>query len=236
MNGKNRLGTMAMVMLLAVAGARDVAAQWSAGTFGVAEYDTKQTFLALAGVSASPKGQGVKPLIGLQAYYLTYDAGSTRKNSFTVRPSVGLTNNYGQGDVYATVGYAFASNNDEGPVVASDRGDGTVVSAGWDHWGVGVGAPLAYQVLGSYNFGSESFWTRGRATVPMSQSGSSSTRFGGEVAYLSGRGYSAWQPGAVLEFHMPQGQILSLGAGAKLINNGGNAAYFKVEGYLPLGR
>jgi hypothetical protein len=237
MNGTNqRVKTLVIALSLILVARNGAAAQWTAGTFGVAEYDTKQTFLALAGLSTSPTGAGVKPLLSLQAYYLTYDAGTTRKSTVTVRPAVGLIDSYTGGDASLTVGYSVATNDLAGGVVTSDRGKGVVVSGGLDHWGAGASEPWAYQALASYSFGSESFWTRGRLTTRASQNGSGGTRVGGEVAFLSGTGYSAWQPGGVLEFHMPGGQVMTLGAGAKLINKGGNAVYFKIEGYLPLAR
>jgi hypothetical protein len=213
------------------------AAQWSVGTYGVAEYDTKQTLLLLAGASASPKGLGVKPLVSLQAYHLGYDNGSSRTNAFTVRPAVGLINTYDGGAAYASIGYAFTNNDITGaPVAGATSGKGTVLSAGWDMWG--TGGPLGSQALASYNFGSESFWGRGRLTTRVSQNGAAHTRIGGEVAYLSGPGYSAWQPGGVFEFHTASGNVIGLGAGAKIAGsgNGGNAAYFRIEGYVPLAR
>ena len=59
---------------------------------------------------------------------------------------------------------------------------------------------------------------------------------GGEVALLGGEGYSAWQPGAVLEFHNGAGRILGLGAGMKIFDGGDDAFYVRVEGVLPLSR
>jgi hypothetical protein len=237
MTGKNpRLNAILAAAALTLATARGAAAQWSAGTYGVAELDTKQTFYALAGVSASPKGLGFKPLLTLQTSYLTFDAGRDRhRNVFIVKPAVGLINNYGEGDVYADIGYAFATDNNSAPV-AANPGRGTVVSAGWDHWGAGTSAPLAYQALGSWNFETESFWGRARATGRLSQNGARSVRIGPEVAYYSGKGYHGWQPGGILEFHMPNGSIVGLGAGAKIQDPSANAAYFRLEGYLPLRR
>ncbi len=223
----------AIAIVTSFAAAESAAAQWSAGAFGVAEYDTKQTLLLLAGVSASPKGLGVKPLLSLQAHSLGYASGSSRTNVFSVRPAAGLIDNYNGGAVYGSVGYAFTSNNIAGPVVAADHGDGLDVNAGWDYWG--TGGRMGYQVLGSYNFGSKSFWGRAGATTLLSKHGASSSRIGAEVAYLSGVGYSAVQPGGVYEWHFAGGQVLGAGAGAKFIGNGGGtAAYFKGQFYIPI--
>jgi len=238
-NGENEMkgklgGAAAMSLTIAISALpfATASAQWTMGSFGVAEYDTKQTLLLLAGVSASPKGEW-EPTVGLQAYHLSFESGSARTNVFAVRPGVGVVHNYNGGDMSATIGYQFTTNNNTaGPVTAGERGQGVDASFGWDEWG--TGGPLGYQVLGSYNFGSKSFWGRGRLTTRVSENGASSTRVGAEVAYLSGTGYSAVQPGAVVEFHMPAGQILGLGAGMKFANTGGNAVYFRVEGFLPL--
>ena len=108
------------------------------------------------------------------------------------------------------------------------------MSGGLDHWG--TGSPLGYQLLGSYNFGSESYWTRGRVTTRVADRSPGQVRLGGEVALLGGEGYSAWQPGAVLEFHNGAGRILGLGAGMKIFDGGDDAFYVRVEGVLPLSR
>lgn len=220
-------------LVLAVAPAAQ--AQWSSTLFGVAEYDTKSTLLLLAGVNASPGGAGVKPLLSLQAYHLGYDVGSERRTSFTIKPAVGLRNGFEGGSMYATVGYAFANREeDQAVAAAADRGDGVVLSAGVDHWG--TGERLGWQALGSYNFGSESYWTRGRVTTRVGDPSPTATRIGAEVALLGGDNYTVWQPGGVIEWRLPSGAGIGLGAGAKLFDGGDNAAYFKVEGSLPLGR
>src|SRR6185503_16080891 len=101
------------------------AAQWSAVSFGVAEYDTKQTLLLLAGVSATPKGMGFQPVLSLQAYTLDYENGGSRTNVFSIRPAAGLGYNYNGGAVSGTVGYAFSNNKTTtGPVVGTERGQG----------------------------------------------------------------------------------------------------------------
>jgi hypothetical protein len=224
---------MAAAVFTAPAGA-----QWRATAIGVAEVDTESSLFLLGGISASPGGsRGIAPLIGLQAYHVGFDNGSSRTSVFTAKPYVGLTSGYGAGSVYGTVGYAF-SNRDEGTLIrttsTNDIGDGVVVAGGWDHWG--SGGPWGHQLLGSYNFDSENFWGRGRVTRRISQSGAAQRRFGVEAALLTGDGYSAWQPGAIMEFHNGRGHILGLGVGAKLPDEGDNAIYFKVEGVLPIRR
>lgn len=208
------------------------AAQWNSTAIGVAEFDTQETLLLLAGVSASPGGLGVAPLIGVQGSYLGFDGGADRVDVFTVRPYAGLRSGYQGGSVYGTLGYAFSNRAEDVGPVAADRGSGVVVSGGLDHWG--TGGPLGFQLLGSYNFGSEAYWTRGRVTTRVNPTGR--VRVGGELALLGGDSYEAWQPGAVLEWHGGGGRILGLGAGMKMFDDADDAFYFRVEGVLPLSR
>lgn len=235
---KRKKGWLVLVVgavALAVVTPRATSAQWSATAIGVAEVDTESSLLLLAGVSAGPGGRGLHPRIGVQGYTLYYDAG-TRINVTAVRPYVGLLNVTPSYSVGVNAGYAFSNRDAIGsPVILSDRGDGFVLSGGWDYWG--TGGPMAYQALAAHNFGSESTWLRGRGTrrIRGAESGGQ-TRFGAEVAYLNGRGYSGLQPGAIVEFHSPRGRILGLGAGMKFFEGGGDAVYFKVEGLLPLAR
>jgi hypothetical protein len=233
MYGKTFIPKLMLTAAALVAAASPASAQWSATAIGVAEYDTEQTVLVLGGLSLSPGGRPIAPLFGVQAHYLTYEVADERRNVTSVRPYAGLRSSFTGGSLYGTVGYAFTSREGApGTAFTVDRGDGVVVSGGLDHWG--TGGPLGYQLLGSYNFGTESFWGRGRVTTRISQSGPSQTRLGGEVALISSNGFQAWQPGLVAEFHNGNGQIIGVGAGAKLVENGDNAIYVKLEAVLPL--
>jgi hypothetical protein len=220
--------------LLTAATATQAAAQtsWSGTAYGVGEYDTDQTFLILGGVVFGPSGMGWHPHLGVQAYNVSFDAGTARTSVTSVKPFVGLTNRFNDGAATLSVGYAFT--NREVPIASSavgESGDGVVVSGGWQTYGSTT--PLAYQLLGSYNFGSEAIWARGRATGKISGTGPKTQRLGGELAIFHEDNFTVWQPGAVLEFHSGS-SVLGLGAGMKFFE-GGNNVYFKVEGSLPLG-
>jgi hypothetical protein len=226
-------------LMYSILSAGTASAQWHSSFVGVGEVDTKHTALLLGGVSASPGGMGVVPDLGVQGYYLTYNGFPSRVNVYVLKPYVGLNDNYNGGTVGANIGYDFVNRNGQTPVgvtaTAAEQGKGVVVSGNWDYWG--TGGPTGYQALGSYNFGSKSLWTRGRVTERVRQNGPSQTRVGAEVAYLEGAGYSAIQPGGVLEFHDAKGNIFGLGAGMKFFGHGGgNAVYFKAETVLPLMR
>jgi hypothetical protein len=224
--------------MLSVALAMPAEAQWRVTGLGVAEYATDGALFLLGGLSTSPGGRGISPILGVQGSNVNFDNGPSRTNVFAVKPYVGLSSNYGSGSVYGTVGYSF-SNRDEGTRILStstnDIGQGVVVAAGWDHWGSGT--PWGHQLLGSYNFDSEGFWGRGRVTRRISPaSGPAQRRLGAELAISAADNYTAWQPGAILELHNGRGGILGLGAGLKLPDGGDNAVYFKIEGILPIAR
>src|SRR4029078_12152785 len=93
------------------------------------------TFMPLVGISASPRGLGLKPLLAPQAMHLSYAASPSRTNVFSVTPAAGLVNEYDAGEVYGAVGYEFSNKHTGGPVVAGTSGRGTVINGGWDHRG-----------------------------------------------------------------------------------------------------
>lgn len=232
--------TVFIVVLAVIALAMSAAqaqAQWSVTGVGVAEYDTNETLLLLAGVSASPwGGPGVAPVFGVQGYRLSFPrpAGGTTV-IWSVRPSAGLRNNFRGGSGQLRIGYAFTSREvtDAPPTtVVADPKDGVVLSGQLDWWG--TGGPLGAQLLASYNFGASTLWTRGRITTRIAQTGPGQVRVGGEVAYYRSDDFRAVQPGGVLEWHTGGGTILAFGVGRKLNDPGDDATYFRTEIVLPL--
>src|SRR5687768_11362275 len=192
-------------------------AQVSATAIGVAEYDTDGTILLLAGVSAGPGGRGWKPRVGVQGYHLSFDGSGGDVTVVTVRPYVGMRNLFDGGSLGVNVGYAFSDKDlDFTPAFVTDGADGVVLSGGLDYWGTAE-SRFGYQALAAYNFGSEGFWGRGRATTRLGQmrANNAQTRVGAELAFLSGEGFRGWQPGGVVEFHTGRGRIFGLGAGMK---------------------
>jgi hypothetical protein len=235
MMSMRRTGAAAAVMLAGLLGAAPAEAQWNVSSVGVVEYDTNETLLLLAGLTAGPSGPGIRPVFGVQGYYLTYDAGANRSVSITsIRPSAGLRGPIDGGSWNARVGYAFVSKDQAVPagvfVPDASGGDGVVLSGGVDYWG--NGGPLGWQALASYNIGTESFWGRGRVTTRLTPT----VNGGVEAAVLTSPGFTAFQPGAVVNFHMASGTILGLGAGAKISADADNAAYVKAEIVLPIMR
>ena len=176
-------------------------------------------------------------IAGVQASWLQYPTvGDETREIITVLPSVGVRRGFDGGSFQFRVGYAFrdANDDDDGdvigvPVVAADvGGDGVTNSAQVDYWGNGN---LNAQLIGSYNYGSESLWSRARLTQRLfSFSGDGHIRAGGEAAFLSGEGYDAWQVGGVVGFHPGGGTIINAGIGRKLASGAGkDATYFRAE-------
>lgn len=216
--------------------AESARAQWSATAVGVAEYDTNETLLLLAGVSVSPfGGPGISPVFGIQVYRLSFETVAGTTEVWSVRPSAGIRNNFDGGSAQFRVGYAFTSRDVPTPIAGGvgDRRDGVVISSQVDWWG--TGGPLGAQAIASYNFGSSSLWARGRLTTRLTSTDRGQVRVGGEVAFLNDDDFTMVQPGAVIEWHTrPRGPILALGVGRKLNDPGEDATYFKLEAVLPL--
>jgi hypothetical protein len=91
MISKLKWSAAAMVALILATPAQG---QWRATGLGVAEYDTDGALFLLAGLSASPGGRGLSPIIGVQGTHVGFDNGPGRTNVFAVKPYVGLSSNY----------------------------------------------------------------------------------------------------------------------------------------------
>lgn len=209
-------------------------AQWHASAYGVAERDTKETMLLLAGISAGPGGQGWSPTLGLQGYRLTYDGGASTVTVHALRPSVGMRYGFPDGSFGFSVGYAFVSKDQVAPpgVIVTDAKDGFVLSGSLDY--EPAASLWSAQTLASYNLGSSSLWARERFTARLS--GSEATgqfRAGPEVAYNKGSGYSATQVGLIFQWQSP-GFTVGAGVGRTLVSGNDDATYYKVEFGVPV--
>lgn len=226
-----------MTFAFGVFGATPAAAQWNMSSFGVAEYDTNETLLLLAGLSASPGHMGWQPVFGVQGYRLAYTGGAEDVTVWSIRPSAGLENRFNGGELDLRAGYAFQDKDFDGPVpdaigAEGDTDDGVVLTGRADYWGTGA---LGAQGIVSYNFGGESLWARGRATTRLaSLSSGGAVRVGAEVAYLTASAFSVLQPGGLLQWQSPSGLQLGVGVGVKLNENADDATYFKGEIVLPI--
>lgn len=197
--------------------------------YGSAEFDTDDFTMFFLGGSMSASGLGWKPYGAVSAYTLHFP-GVTRN---VVVPTVGLVNRTNEGSVSFGVGYAFSDKDFDQPLlVPAESGSGIIGSVQWNHWGSG---DHALQLLGSYNFGTQFFWTRGRASRPLATQ--SPLWVGGEASVFGGGDPSASmaQLGPTVEWRFsPQFRLggsagikfgLSSPAGVDL----GNPAYGRVE-------
>jgi hypothetical protein len=222
--------------LLLVLDAGAAHAQWGVTSVGLVEYDTNETLLLLADVSAAPGRMGIVPVVGVQAFNVSYPGVQNRVNAFSVRPSAGLRSNFVGGLAEARVGYAFQSEERVAPgTIVPDTREGTVLSGQLTYWG--TGGPIGAQAIASYNIPGESIWTRGRLTTRLADMGDGAqVRLGGEVAFQRQPGVTTTQPGGLVEWHTGGGLIIGAGAGVKLNENADNATYFRAEIVLPIVR
>lgn len=222
---------VAIVTALFFAGSATPAhAQLGVTFVGVGEIDTDDVYLVLGGVSVSPRRDGWSPVAGVTAYWLQYPLGGINdatRSVTSVTPSVGIKNSFGSGSAQFRVGYSFQNRDDDGSIAfAEGGGDGVVNSAQVDYWGTGA---WSAQGIASYNYGSGSFWGRGRFAKRLFDVGSGGVSLGGEVAYLDSNRYSATKVGGLVMFNPGPGTLLNAAVGRKLPSGGGGATYFTFE-------
>jgi hypothetical protein len=228
---------VAAFAVLTFAAASPASAQLNWTVVGVGEIDTEDVALVLGSVSVSPAREGWSWVGGVTGSWMQYPiSGDIMRSIVRVVPSIGVRKGFDGGSYQFRVGYAFRDGNDEPgdeftgvPPVGVDVGDdGVVNSAQIDYWGTGS---LDAQLIGSWNYGSESLWSRARVTQRLLSVGSNGhIRAGGEAAYLTGEGYNAWQIGPVVGFHTGGGTIINAGVGRKLASGDApDATYFRAE-------
>jgi hypothetical protein len=210
-------------------------AQLGVTVVGVGEFDTEDTYLVLGGVSVSPRTEGWSWIAGVSAYWLQYPVfgglNDATRSVTAITPSVGIKNNFGSGSGSFRVGYSFKADDDD---VDSDLpaftegggGDGIVNTAQVDYWGSGS---IAAQGIASYNYGSESFWGRGRLAKRLLSVGAGGISLGAEAAYLDSEGYNATKVGGLVMFNAGPGTQLNAVVGRKMPSAGSDATYFTFE-------
>ena len=197
--------------------------------FGAAELDDDDTQLFLLGAAFGPGGLGWKPFGSVVGYMLRFDAGTTTESRNVVVPTIGMINTSNTQSLSLGVGYAFADEDTDIPLlVPAQSGDGVVASFGWDYWGAGN---RMAQLLGSFNFGTEYLWTRGRAATQLAQGGP--LFVGGEAAVMGGGDNNAFlgQFGPLLEYRFSPQFRLTGSAGLKvgIAEVSGSSAYGRLE-------
>jgi hypothetical protein len=198
--------------------------------FGAAELDDDDVQLYLLGGAWNAGGLGWRPMVSLVGYNLRFDAGATTESRNVILPSVGLVHNMTTQSLSLAVGYAFSDDDEVGGVfpVSAPSGDGVVASVGWDHWGTGN---RMAQILGSFNFGNEFLWSRGRLAQRLTST--SPIFVGGEAGVLGGGDDNAFlaQFGPMLEYRFTPKFRIGASAGLKvgIAEVSGSAAYGRLE-------
>lgn len=227
---------------------RQAHAQLGWTVYGAGEFDTNDVVLVLGGVDITMKRSGWTPLVGVQALWLRYGPSGATTSVTSITPSVGMQHTTSTGMFLVRAGYNFQNSaNASNPGVFADVGkDGIIVASQLEYWGTGA---LGAQAIASYNFGSETFWGRGRVTARVARIGDVGTvRVGPEFAYLranrTSQGtvvsttttFDAAQVGGVVAINPGRGVALTGRVGRKIsplsnrtTTNTGDATYFGFE-------
>lgn len=215
----------ALIAAALVVGISSAGAAQSVAVFGAAEATGSNTTLYLLGANVAGSGLGWKPSAGVTAYALHF-TGTTRS---VFEPNVGLVDNMADQSLGFSVGYAFTSQSNTGAfLVPGQTGEGVVLNADWDYWDNNT---KAAQLLGSYNFGDNGFWGRGRASRPVASG--SPVWIGGEAVLLGVTETPAvWaaQVGPTLEYRFNPRFRLGASGGLQFGINGNQSS----TGYVQL--
>lgn len=205
----------------------------SFATFGSAEVAGFGEGSALLGTSVNTGRQGWGPVGTLVAQTYRYRSGlNTHAQAYALSPSIGLINIMPTGSIQAGVGYTFV--NTDGPVnvigVETGSKNGVFVSAQGNYWGNGENSA---QVIGSYGFASEYYWTRGRAAHRLAPS-ATPVYLGAELVVQGSQKFvpsaTRYQFGPTLEYRFtPQFRMGVSGGYRGGNNNARGTGYGRVE-------
>ena len=187
MNRITRL-SVSLAVLAGVGGAARLSAQQIVA-YGAAEAGGLGSSLYLLGASASGAGAGWHPVVSAEGYYLSFRSGpSTTTHNSVFAPSIGMKYQTATGATQGRIGYAWVSSSVDVPTtvsafpIAAQSKNGAFVVAQHDYWGTGEHTG---QLIGSYNFGNEFLWARGRAAHRVGMP-ASPLMLGGELGFLGG--------------------------------------------------
>lgn len=226
MTARGLMGTIAVAaggLLLTVTGAE---AQLDWGSASTVETAGDDITLIYTQVSVQPDRRGWIPIASLSVYRLDTPGGGTWSGT----PAVGMKYRASTGMVSGKIGYSFQDEENVFPFFGgSGRGISTSVHA--EHWGTGR---FGLQGIGSYNWGSDYLWSRGRATARVADLEPGSVHLGGEAVWqgqmedpVIGEGYQATQLGPVVQFiSRNDGPIVALGGGWKDDNVGTESTWY----------
>ncbi len=212
--------------------------QFHPSFYGSAEADTRQTQFYLLGMYLGEGKAGWSPYLNVNGYSLHYPKAGTHQTLSAIAPTVGLAYAGRSGGVSFGGGYTWVNNEDPGAPGAEGGGsNGATASVGAYHNGSGD-RPVHTQLLSNYNFGSQYFWARGRASVPFGISSDHPARIGAEVVGQSGgkdgRTSNSFQFGPTLEYAWTPSFRTTGAIGYKSVKASDfagreSATYFKIE-------
>jgi hypothetical protein len=133
-------------------------------TFGSAELAGFGEGSALLGTSLSTGHLGLGPMATLVGQTYRYQNGvGSHAQAYAISPSIGAQYSMPTGAVSAGVGYTWVNTQFPGLISGSDVGgrNGAFVTAQGNYWGDGENSA---QLIGSWGFASEYYWTRARAS------------------------------------------------------------------------
>ena len=216
----------------------------SLATFGSAEVAGFGEGSALLGTSIGTGHLGLGPMATLVGQTYRYqNGGGSHAQAYAISPSVGLQYNMPTGAVSAGIGYTWVNTQFEGLISGSELGgrSGTFMTAQGNYWGNGENSA---QLIGSWGFASEDYWTRARAAHRLAPS-ANPVYLGGEFVlqgapngYLvgstgvrSGVNVMRYEVGPTIEYRVSPNFRVGASGGFRGGNNpaGANSGYARVE-------
>jgi hypothetical protein len=202
--------------------------------YATASVDGSDANIALVGASVRPPGLGLKPVVGIQAYRLGYDAGGDNVTVWSVGPSVGGSYRTAGGQLEGRVGYNFQSEEVNSPDIGEGGGSGFTTSVQAISWA----SRPELQGIASYSWGSEYLWSQAQAILPVMELNPGGVGVGGEVVWqgnVGGNGhYAAWQAGPVVRWSTGHDSSVLVGAGYK-DSNSREATWYARVGFVKYG-
>ena len=240
MTNKTRIANLAAALSIGFAASLNAQAL---ATFGSAEVAGFGEGSALLGTSLSTGHLGLGPVATLVGQTYRYTNGVGRHaQAYAISPSLGLQYSMPTGAVSAGVGYTKVSTQFDGVITGSEVGgrSGTFVTAQGNYWGSGENTA---QLIGSWGFASEYYWTRARAAHRLAPS-ANPVYLGGEFVlqgapngYLGSTGVRSginvmrFEVGPTIEYRVSPNFRVGASGGFRGGNNAGgaNSGYARIE-------
>jgi len=239
MTNTTRIATLAAVLSVGLSVSLNAQAL---ATFGSAEVGGFGEGSALIGTSLSTGKQGWGPVATLVGQTYRYRSGlTTHDQAYAISPSIGLQHTMPTGAISAGVGYTFVNTQFDGLITGSELGgrSGAFVTGQGNYWGNGENSA---QLIGSYGFKSEYYWSRVRAShrlAPTAQPvylGGEFVLQGAPNGYLNGSGVRSgvsvtrYQVGPTIEYRAtPEFRVGASGGYRGGDNSAVGSGYARVE-------